>query len=51
MNKWMSFSLAFAVLLISLIAIAQERGVVKPNYSLARSSKGCLKARGSRCAS
>ena len=34
MNKWMSFSLAFAVLLISSIAIAQERGVVKPQLLL-----------------
>jgi|SRR2546426_77892 len=34
MNKWMSFSLTFAVLLISSIAIAQERGVVKPRLLL-----------------
>ena len=30
MNKRMTFSLAFAGLLISLIAVAQERPVVKP---------------------
>ena len=40
MNKWMSFSLAFAVLLISLIAIAQERGVVKPQLLLSEIVQG-----------
>ena len=34
MNESRSFCLAFAVLLISLIAIAQERGVVKPQLLL-----------------
>ena len=34
MNKWISFSLAFALLLISLIAVAHERGVVKPQLLL-----------------
>ena len=43
MNKWMSFSLTFAVLLISLTAIAQERGVVKPQLLLRESVKGMPK--------
>ena len=43
MNKWMSFSLAFAVLLISLIAIGQERGVVKPQLLLSEIVQGMPK--------
>src|SRR6058998_467062 len=43
MNKWMSSSLAFAVLLISLIAIAQERGVVKPQLLLSEIVQGMPK--------
>src|SRR2546426_11078002 len=43
MNKWMSLSLAFAVLLISLIAIAQERGVVKPQFPLSEIVQGMPK--------
>src|SRR6266545_4062389 len=43
MNKWMSFSLTFAVLLISLIAIAQERGVVKPQLLLSEIIQGMPK--------
>ena len=43
MNKWMSFSLAFAVLLISLIAIAQERAVVKPQVLLSEIVQGMPK--------
>ena len=43
MNKWMSFCLAFAVLLISLIAIAQERGVVKPQLLLSEIVQGMPK--------
>ena len=43
MNKWMSFSLAFAVLLTSLTALAQERGVVKPQLLLRESVKGMPK--------
>ena len=43
MNKWMSFSLAFAVLPISLIAIAQERGVVKPQLLLSEIVQGMPK--------
>ena len=43
MNKWMSFSLGFAVLLISSIAIAQERGVVKPQLLLSEIVQGMPK--------
>ncbi len=43
MNKWMSFSLAFAVLLISLIAVAQERSVVKPQLLLSEIVQGMPK--------
>jgi quercetin dioxygenase-like cupin family protein len=43
MYKWMSFSLAFAVLLISLTAIAQERGVVKPQLLLSEIVQGMPK--------
>jgi quercetin dioxygenase-like cupin family protein len=43
MNKWMSSSLAFAVLLISLIAVAQERGVVKPQLLLSEIVQGMPK--------
>ena len=40
MNKWMSFNLAFALLLVSLIAVAQERGVVKPQLLLSEIVQG-----------
>src|SRR6266704_3733533 len=43
MNGWRSFCLAFAVLLISLIAIAQERGVVKPQLLLSEIVQGMRK--------
>jgi quercetin dioxygenase-like cupin family protein len=43
MNKWMSFSLAFALLLISLIAVAHERGVVKPQLLLSEIVQGMPK--------
>ena len=43
MNKWMSFSLAFAVLTISFIAVAQERGVVKPQLLLSEIVQGMPK--------
>ena len=43
MNKWLSFSLAFAVLLISLVATAQERGVVKPQLLLSEIVQGMPK--------
>lgn len=34
MNKWRGFCLAFAVVLVSLIGMAQERGVIKPQLLL-----------------
>ena len=34
MNKWRGFCLAFVVLLVSLIAMAQEQGVIKPQLVL-----------------
>ena len=34
MNKWRSFYFGLAVLLISLVAMAQEQGVVKPRVLL-----------------
>ena len=34
MNKWVSFSLVFAVLFIGSPAISQERGVIKPQLLL-----------------
>ncbi len=43
MNKWMSFSLVFAVLLISFVATAQERGVVKPQLLLSEIVQGMPK--------
>jgi quercetin dioxygenase-like cupin family protein len=43
MNKWMSLSLAFAVLLTSLIAVAQERGIVKPQLLLSQIVQGMPK--------
>jgi quercetin dioxygenase-like cupin family protein len=43
MNKWMSFSLAFAVLTISLIAVAQERRVIKPQLLLSEIVQGMPK--------
>ena len=43
MNKRMSLSLAFAVLLISLITIAQERAVVKPQVLLSEIVQGMPK--------
>jgi len=43
MIKWMGFSLATAVLLISLTAIAQERGVVKPQLLVSEIVEGMPK--------
>ncbi|MGH9904181.1 MAG: cupin domain-containing protein [Pyrinomonadaceae bacterium] len=43
MNKWKGFGLAFAVLLVSLIAMAQERGVVKPQLVLREIVQGMPK--------
>src|SRR5207245_3435180 len=34
MNNWRSFCLGFAVLLISLVAMAQEQGVIMPQLIL-----------------
>ena len=43
MNKWRGFCIAFAVLLVSLIAMAQERGVVKPQLLLSEIVQGMPK--------
>ena len=43
MNKWMSFSLALVVLLISLTALAQEPGFVKPQLLLSKILQGMPK--------
>ena len=43
MNKWKSVSLVFAVLLISLNATAQERGVIKPQPLLTEIVQGMPK--------
>ena len=43
MNKRMSFSLAFAALFIGLIAMAQERSVVKPQLLLSEIVQGMPK--------
>jgi quercetin dioxygenase-like cupin family protein len=43
MNKWRSFCLGFAVLLVSLIAMAQEQGVVRPQLLLSEIVQGMPK--------
>jgi quercetin dioxygenase-like cupin family protein len=43
MKKWKNFSLAFAVLLGSSIAIAQERSVIKPQLLLSEVVQGMPK--------
>ena len=43
MNKWRSFCLAFAVLLVSLVAMGQEQGVVKPQLLLSEIVQGMPK--------
>ncbi len=43
MNKWKGFCLAFAVLLVSLIAMAQEQGVIKPQLLLSEIIQGMPK--------
>jgi quercetin dioxygenase-like cupin family protein len=43
MNKWRSFCVAFAVLLVSLPAMAQEQGVVKPQLLLSEIVQGMPK--------
>src|SRR5215207_215549 len=43
MNKWKGFSLAFAVLFVSLIAMAQEQGVIKPRLLMREIVQGMPK--------
>src|SRR5437016_9817163 len=43
MNNWRSFCLGFAVLLISLVAMAQEEGVIKPQLLLSEVINGMPK--------
>jgi quercetin dioxygenase-like cupin family protein len=43
MNRWMRFSLAFVVLVISLHAMAQEHGVIKPQLLLREIVQGMPK--------
>ena len=43
MNKWRSFYFGFAVLLISLVAMAQEQGVIKPKLLLSEIINGMPK--------
>jgi quercetin dioxygenase-like cupin family protein len=43
MNKWRSFYFGFAVLLISLVAMAQEQGVIKPQLLLSEIIQGMPK--------
>ena len=40
MNKWTSFYLGFAILFISLVAMAQEQGVIKPQSLLSEVIQG-----------
>src|SRR5215813_2440307 len=43
MNKWMSFSIGFAASLVTLVATAQERRVVKPELLLSKIVQGMPK--------
>ena len=43
MNKWMRFSLVFVVLVMSFQAIAQEKGVIKPQLLLSEIVQGMPK--------
>jgi quercetin dioxygenase-like cupin family protein len=43
MNKWRSFCFGFAALLISLVAMAQEQGVIKPQLLLSEIINGMPK--------
>jgi quercetin dioxygenase-like cupin family protein len=43
MNKWRSFYFGFAVLLIGLVAMAQEEGVIKPQLLLSEVIQGMPK--------
>ena len=40
MNKWRSFYFGFAILFISLVAMAQEQGVIKPQSLLSEVIQG-----------
>jgi quercetin dioxygenase-like cupin family protein len=44
MNKWIGFSLASMVLVISLIAMAQDKGIIKPQLLLREVIQGMPKA-------
>ncbi len=44
MNKWIKFSLPFVVLVISLQAMAQEKGVTKPQTVLSEIVQGMPKS-------
>ena len=43
MNKWRIFSLGFAVLIVSFIAVAQEQGLVKPRMVMREIIQGMPK--------
>jgi len=43
MNKWRIFSLGFAVLIVSFIAVAQEQGLVKPRMLMREIIQGMPK--------
>jgi quercetin dioxygenase-like cupin family protein len=43
MNKWRSFCVAFAILVISFVAMAQEQGVIKPQVLLSEIVQGMPK--------
>src|SRR6059036_2542264 len=43
MNTWRCFCLGFSVLLVSLVAVAQEQGVVKPQLLLSEIIQGMPK--------
>jgi len=51
MNKWRSFCLGFAFSLISLIAMAEEQGAIKPQLLLSEVIQGMPKGEkaGSAC--
>ncbi len=44
MNKWIKFSLPFVVLVVSLQAMAQEKGVTKPQTVLSEIVQGMPKS-------
>ncbi len=44
MNKWRSFSFGFAFSLLSLIAMADEQGTIKPQLLLSEIIQGMPKA-------